>query len=298
MLTKSTTIKKRSYSVIDIPKHKQLSGLFSHKGGIFGENIVFLTGSSGAGKTTFILYLLSILKKNKTALYERESSAEKIRSRNEGLDYHNNFFIDDKESCETLEVFLKNAKDEKVDIICIDSLQACASDYENLGPNASVEKTFQTIKDWVEETKGIAIVIGQVTKENEFAGKNVMLHYVDIHIEMIFDKKIDKRYIQIGKKQRDGNSVEKLFYKIKGNGKGFDFYEEKENDFDFISDASNLLKRHIKLFSEKGWYPELVREIQEEQSAIIDSGAKDFEFLSLMIKFVYETIEKFESNEA
>jgi len=100
-----------STKVIDIPlqvfltEHNLLNDLFSFDGGIVKEQVYFVTGSSGAGKTTLFTQLQCELKSMKSAQYQRESSAGKVRSRNQNMDFHANAHLDDERSIPTLVSF-------------------------------------------------------------------------------------------------------------------------------------------------------------------------------------------------
>src|SRR5574343_298121 len=87
---------------------EKLNAFFSKGGGLVEKSAIFLTGTSGAGKTTFATFLQKLILSKKTSFYSREMSSESLKKmvgRN-NID-HNNAFIVDGEKCKNLDEYIQ-----------------------------------------------------------------------------------------------------------------------------------------------------------------------------------------------
>jgi predicted ATP-dependent serine protease len=63
---------------------------FSKDGGIVPGSIIFVTGTSGAGKTTLMINLMNWLKNNKSSFYSREMSISSLKQQVKDYNFKNN----------------------------------------------------------------------------------------------------------------------------------------------------------------------------------------------------------------
>ena len=214
---------------------------FSKDGGIVPGSIIFVTGTSGAGKTTLMINLMNWLKNNKSSFYSREMSISSLKQQVKDYNFKNNnaYFVDD-EDCPHINDYFKELDVIKPEVVIVDSLQAIASaDFPEMSEEKASVIVRQKLEQWCKANGSTLFLIGHNTKDNEFAGKNTNMQMVDAHMVLEYDKKTETRRIFWGKKNRKGPMGE-LFYKIV-NG-SIEFMENKE-------DTSNS-KKEVKFTEE------------------------------------------------
>lgn len=223
-LTKAKDVENRIFESFSTT-YDLIDEWWSFQGGILKGRVIYLTGSSGAGKTTFLTQLQSRLKSKKTGQYNCESPVSLVKSRNSKFDYHDNMFLDDAASVMTLEKYFKFAEEANLDLAIVDSLTASSQTIDEANAELIAAKMAM---EWSQKTGGTVILIGMVTKEDVFAGSNKIMHYVDAHIHMQFDKEVNERYMYFDQKNRDGALHKKIFYQFREDGKGIEFFSEEE----------------------------------------------------------------------
>lgn len=188
---------------------------FSKDGGIVPGSRIFVTGTSGAGKTTLMVNLMNWLQNHKSSLYSREMSIGSLKQQVKDYNFKNNnaYFADD-ENCPNLDDYLEELDIIKPDFVIVDSLQAIAlADYPEIGEEKASVTVRQKLEKWCKFNNSTLFLIGHNTKDNEFAGKNTNMQMVDAHMVLEYDKKTETRRMFWGKKNRKGPMGE-LFYKI------------------------------------------------------------------------------------
>lgn len=207
--------------------NKNLDDFLSNDKGFVEGSAIFLTGTSGAGKTTFSIVLQNLLMSHKSAFYSREMSASAVKSQMKRYLIDNkNAYIADSETCPNLESFIDRLNEVAPKIVIIDSLQVIMKeDYPEMSAETSGFKIIQRLRKWTAENEAVLIVIGHVTKDGDFEGRNTILHMFDAHMEMIFNKKTDTRTLSWGKNRKGpANSI--LYYTF---GKtSLEFYTQEE----------------------------------------------------------------------
>lgn len=201
---------------------------FSKDGGIVPGSIIFVTGTSGAGKTTLMVNLMNWLKNHKTSFYSREMRISSLKQQVKDYKFDNdNAFFVDEEDCVNLEEYLSELDVLKPDFVIVDSLQAIASvDYSDMSEEKGSVHVREILTKWCKENNCTLFIIGHNTKDNEFAGKNTNMQMVDAHMVLEYDKKTETRTIFWGKKNRKG-PMGLLFYEI--NDGEISFYENNPN---------------------------------------------------------------------
>ena len=188
---------------------------FSTDGGIVPGSRIFITGTSGAGKTTLMINLMNWLQNHKSSLYSREMSISSLKQQVKNYNFKNNnaYFVDD-EDCPNLDDYLNEIDIIKPEFVIVDSLQAIASaDYPEMGEEKASVIVRQKLEKWCKENNSTLFLIGHNNKDNEFAGKNTNMQMVDAHMVLEYDQKTGTRRIFWGKKNRKGPLGE-LFYSI------------------------------------------------------------------------------------
>jgi len=243
----------------------------------FQNAVIFLTGTSGAGKTTLAKVIQKNLKDTPTALYERETSSNSVAKQTRRVDIeHGNAMISDEKEYPHFNDFMAEVVKRGIKFIIIDSLQTAAVDFENDGLNSTKAKlkVLSELKKWKDETGGTAILIGMVNKDGDFSGVNEIKHLADCHLHLVFEEVKNLRYMYTTK-NRD-NSTSKLFYEFVNTDEVIVFYTEKEfelkdKNFKFtdyllktITDfLSGLDKKHVSYKEFKAEYTKELRIISE-----------------------------------
>lgn len=217
---------------------------FSRDGGIVPGSIIFVTGNSGAGKTTLMLNLMNWLKDYKSSLYSREMSLGAIKHQVSGLEFDNpNATFTDFNDCPRIEDYIKELDSVMPSFVIVDSLQAIAEqDYPEIGLEKASVMVRNMIEKWCKANNATLFLIGHNTKDNEFAGKNTNMQMVDAHMVLEYDQKTEVRRIYWGKKNRKGPMGE-LNYRIEeGN---IVFYKDTEG-VSFVDDLQAMISKYLK----------------------------------------------------
>lgn len=167
-----------------------------------------LTGTPGAGKTTFMLQIadcitgtgnVCLFNTGEESLYQVALTAERLKVTNgfipgqdtyvpQLLNHADNIFEHDVKG---QSVKLRNGTEQqKTLFILIDSLQTMDDGkYKDgtINANSSVRVATALTKYAKEKQDVVVIFIGQVTKSGEFAGKNTIKHMVDMHLHLYID---------------------------------------------------------------------------------------------------------------
>lgn len=163
--------------------------------GFVPSQVMMLTGTPGAGKTTLLLQLAdAITKAGHICLYNTgEESLYQVKMVVERLGLKSGFFVGQ----DTLVTDLLAAADKlrkahpgKQVFILQDSLQTLDDGkYAGGGTNSmSTVRATEMLTDWAKTNYGVVIFIGQVTKSGDFAGKQTILHAVDVRGQLYIDE--------------------------------------------------------------------------------------------------------------
>jgi predicted ATP-dependent serine protease len=249
-------MKSKSFNQIELLNEKTIKTgnilfdeWFSKDGGIVPGSIIFVTGTSGAGKTTLMVNLMNWLKGYKLSLYSREMSIGSIKDQMSGYKFNNPtaYFVDETD-CSNLDEYFKELEAVKPEFVIVDSLQAIAiADFPEMGEEKASIIVRQKLEQWCRLNGATLFLIGHNTKDNEFAGKNTNMQMVDAHMVLEYDQKTETRKIFWGKKNRKG-PMGKLYYTI-NNGE-ISFSESSPNDsiggnVSFYSDFEKFVKGYI-----------------------------------------------------
>lgn len=228
--------------------NKLFDNWFSRDGGIVPGSIIFVTGTSGAGKTTLMVNLMNWLQNHKSSLYSREMSISSLKQQVKDYNFKNNnaFFVDDEE-CPHINDYFSELENIKPEFVIVDSLQAIAlADYPDIGEEKASVIVRQKLEKWCKANGSTLFLIGHNTKDNEFAGKNTNMQMVDAHMVLEYDKKSETRKIFWGKKNRKGPMGE-LFYTI-DNGE-IKFFESNPNysidDMSFTDEFQKFIQTFV-----------------------------------------------------
>ena len=162
--------------------------------GVTPSSSILFTGGAGAGKTTLMLQLAdSLTKMGHIALFNTgEESLYQVRKVTKRLGLKHGFVGGQDVKVSAI---LDHADDlrkrypTKQLFIIGDSLQAMDDGFYNNGAINSMSQVRSTelITDYCKQHYAIAILIGQVNKNGDYAGKMQIKHAVDVHMHLWID---------------------------------------------------------------------------------------------------------------
>jgi DNA repair protein RadA/Sms len=198
-------------------------------GGFVPSTIAMLTGTPGAGKSTLLRQLAdSITGAGHIALYNTgEEAVVQVKMGCERLELQHGFTISDDDLVEDIRKHLDHltAENPGKQIFWLqDSLQTLDDGkYTNgIKTSGTLVRAAEAMVDWAKEKYGICIFIGQVTKNGDFAGRNTILHAVDVRLDLYIDEQkksetFGQRLLE-GGKNRYGVSGTKLVVEMNKKG--------------------------------------------------------------------------------
>lgn len=199
-----------------ITNNKNINDFFGD--GIISGSVTLITGEPGIGKSTFLLFLANIFPENiKIYYFSGEESLSQIKKRCERLKVNReNLFISNQIDTELI---IKQCKDEKPNIIFIDSIQTCySSKIDSLaGTVTQIKNNTSILIQLAKEFSIPIIIIGHITKSGEIAGPKIMEHMVDVVINFQGDMKNNYRILR-SEKNRYGSIDDIILFEMKENG--------------------------------------------------------------------------------
>lgn len=162
--------------------------------GLVPTSVAMLTGTPGAGKTTLMLQAAdAITAKGHICLYNSgEESLYQVRMVTERLGLKNGFICGQDIMLPELLTKADNIRKlnpGKQVFLLQDSLQTLNDGFYKDGGTTSNTplRCAEMLTDWTKSTTAISMFIGQVTKGGEFAGKNAILHAIDVRAKLYID---------------------------------------------------------------------------------------------------------------
>lgn len=209
-------------------------------GGLMKGSSVLIGGEPGIGKSTLLLQIAHSI--NKKVLYisgEESSNQIKLRSNRLGLKGKNISIL-----CENhFETLLECVKNEKPELLIIDSIQTLQSDEAGNIPG-SVNQLKYCCNQLIKECKGFdgsIFFIAHVTKEGVIAGPKVVEHMVDT--VLYFDHSASQVRILRSVKNRFGSIDEVGLFSMEETG----LMELKDPSGVFLTQRSDGLPAGIAI---------------------------------------------------
>lgn len=218
--------------------------------GILPGGTIFLTGTPGAGKSTFALLLADMISHHaqKTVLLNvGEENRYMIKIRADRMKLKQNFIVSQFEQIDELIKFMDDAE---VEVLVQDSLQSMSDgDLRGDAKLKSVAKKFQAFK---EESAVTQIIIGQSTKSGQFAGPNEIKHDLDVHAHIRLDTDTGNRIFELQKNRFGPGAIP---YEFGLTGSGIDFHQaalaSPDDEEEGSSRSDERRKKIVGLIKEK-----------------------------------------------
>lgn len=187
-------------------------------GGLLQDSVIFLAGTPGVGKSTFLIEIANRLSKTINILYiATEESISQIKLRFDRLQSANAGIWNIVQET-NFENILEIINQQNIDMVIIDSLQNIVLDNQFTG--CHIQQLKHILHTFVEQAKKnhfIMVITGHVTKDGIIAGPKVLEHLVDVvlYLEVLEDSPL--RILRTTK-NRFGSSNEVGFFQISDKG--------------------------------------------------------------------------------
>ena len=210
--------------------------------GIRPSTCCMVTGLPGGGKTTISLQLAnSLAEQGHVVLYNScEESGAQIKMKLEKMEFNallesnNAYFSSFYDISDILDFANKVRKQHKLEagkgfFLFVDSLQTIERASKGAGrPAGPAQQQCDAMWDvagWCKESMAVAMIIGQVTKDGTFAGKQEVKHAVDchLHLAMDTDKKSETYRQRVAEMQKNRFGTSGLFFPYEISSKGIEF---------------------------------------------------------------------------
>jgi len=207
-----------------------IDGSFGGRG-LTPSSVTLFTGTPGAGKTTMMLNLADKLVGNganvvfntcEESLFQVKMTAERLRLRHGFAVGEEEMVPQLLENCDKIRN--KRGNKNKPFVLIVDSLQTLNCGKYGVGNTNSrtPERALGMITNWCKENNAIALVIGQVGKNGQFSGRNVLKHMVDSMLELTVEEdprsELHGCRILTMTKNRFGGAGHRFYLDLKGTG--------------------------------------------------------------------------------
>tara|TARA_Y100000310_G_scaffold267795_1_gene280029 strand:- start:904 stop:1674 length:771 start_codon:yes stop_codon:yes gene_type:complete len=200
--------------------------------GMTPSTACLFTGTPGAGKTTLMMQLANaITRSGNLALFNTaEESLFQVRKVAKRLNLRHGFVAGSERLVDKVidnADKIRNLKENKGKqlFIIVDSLQTLDDGkYANGTINSMTQvRCLEQLCQYAKDTYAIVIVIGQVTKNGDLAGKQVLKHMIDAHCHLFVDQdtKSDSYGERIFEVQKNRFGCAGIMYELSMTGKGF-----------------------------------------------------------------------------
>jgi DNA repair protein RadA/Sms len=164
--------------------------------GITPSAVTLFTGTPGVGKTTLMLQLAnSLTRSGNVVLYNtREEDPMQVRRTCRRLGFTHGFYIGQERLVQSVLANLtdlRNKNPGKHAFLILDSLASHDDGFYPSGLTNSMTQVriTEAVTSYCKENYAIAFIVGHVTKNDEWAGKQQIKHTVDSHLHFFIDRK-------------------------------------------------------------------------------------------------------------
>ena len=298
-------MKKRKYSevkIVDKPsiktKIKTFDEFLSNDGGFQLGNLVLMTGTSGAGKTTLCKLIQKVCNQD-SVFHALESLASSVARQTERIKIsHDNAYITDGEDYEDFDDFIKFLYKDKPTFVMVDSLQHAVKQLKKkgMGDTDAHHHVLDSLYTWKDKTQGVVILICQLNKDGSFSGPSGMLFDADVRIHLEFDHKTGERTMETTKNRM--GQLDSIFYEFTSDDNVIDFYTNAEwkilkQGIGLSEMIYNTIKEFSKAYKSHENYSKFKKEFHREYKKIYDEQDNDYLVLSRCILLMGELENKY-----
>ncbi len=187
-------------------------------GGLVKGSLVLLGGNPGIGKSTLLLQICKSLAKDKTVLYISGEESErqiKLRADRLGVDTDGLYVS----SCTDVDTIIAGVKEEKPDVVIIDSIQTMQmAEIQSVpGSITQVRECTGAFMNMAKSLDVSVFLVGHVNKDGGIAGPKVLEHIVDTVLYFEGDKQLSYRILR-AEKNRFGSTNEIGVFEMRDKG--------------------------------------------------------------------------------
>jgi hypothetical protein len=193
---------------------REVDESWSEIGGIIPSQVTFITGPPGSGKTTLTLAIGSVLSSAKNiAFISLEMSDFQLAHQAKKIQGFGNVHVTaDFDQEETF----KALREMKPDLIILDSIQKAARkmrtpEGKTMPFNEAQFRIVDTFTKYAKDNWTPVFLIGHCDKSGNYKGPSDLLHDVDSHLNVKYDKEMDIRTFEFGKNRFGGVVAEEIF---------------------------------------------------------------------------------------
>lgn len=206
----------------------------SELGGLVPSQVIFATGKPGAGKTTLTLAIGSrLVRKDRPVCFiSLEMSEFQIAHQARKIRNFNAVHVaGDFDPVETMNYL----RELKPGLVILDSIQKAArkmhdEDGKQMAFNTAQYEIVNLFTHFAKETWTPVFLIGHCDKSGNYKGPSDLLHDVDSHMLVNYDKEMDLRTFEFGKNRFGGVTGETLFgFSSDGVWVGSPFYDPSQD---------------------------------------------------------------------
>ena len=197
-----------------VTKIKEVDESWSELGGIVPSQVTFITGNPGAGKTTLTLAIgACIANQTPVAFISLEMSEFQLANQAKKIP---GFGMVHVSGDFDQEMTIESLRELKPGLIILDSIQKAARKMkdENGKPMPFDRAQFSIVDmftRYAKETWTPIFLIGHCDKSGNYKGPSDLLHDVDSHLLVHYDREMDLRTFSFGKNRFGGVMEESLF---------------------------------------------------------------------------------------
>lgn len=188
-------------------------------GGIVIGSAILIGGEPGIGKSTLLIQIIDKLHNLKIFYVTAEESAAQISLRAQRLKMSNFDHAHMITSSSVEDIIATIEKNEKINILIIDSIQTIASNQISSIPGSisQVKATSNILINYCKNRNISLIIIGHITKDGQIAGPKILEHMVDCVLYFETDTNYQFRIIR-SIKNRFGNVNELGIFEMTDTG--------------------------------------------------------------------------------
>lgn len=298
--------KKRTYDQVKIVNNpsiksgiKTFDNFISSEGGFELGNMILMTGTSGAGKTTFCKLLQREINQP-THFHALESLASSVKKQTRRIKIgHGNAYITDEKDYEDFDKFMEFLYEDKPLFVMVDSLQHAVDQLvkKGMGETAAFLHVRTSLYNWKDETQGMVILICQLNKDGTFAGPSRVLFDVDVRIHLNFNEKTGERKMSTINKNRMG-SLGSIYYEFTDCDEVIKFYTPEEweimkNNVTLSEKVMNAILNYAKGYKNHDNYKSFKKEFNKNSQLIHNSHDEDITITSETLILMQELINKY-----
>ena len=193
---------------------KAVDDAWSELGGIIPSQVTFITGNPGAGKTTLACAIGACLSRKVSIAFVSLEMSE-FQLANQAKKIHGFGGVDVTGDFDPVET-IKLLREMKPGLVILDSIQKAARkmklpDGKTMPFNTAQYEIVNLFTEFAKRTWTPVFLIGHCDKSGNYKGPSDLLHDVDSHLQVHYDKEMDLRTFCFGKNRFGGLMEDSCF---------------------------------------------------------------------------------------